>query len=220
MAITNYYEQLPKNGAPKHMVILLHGLGSNGRDLISLAPMFADAVPDAVFISPDAPFPCDMVPSGYPDSYQWFSLQNRDPQIMLRGVERVFPLVVDFIAGQLARFDLSYSDLVLSGFSQGTMTSLHVAPRLPQKIAGVLGYSGALLADPSAEMSAMQKPPIHLIHGQADDVVPVQAWEFAKEVLDAQGFTVTGHTTPWLAHSIDMEGIQSGAAFLKKALKA
>ncbi len=219
----NFYEHLPQDGAPTNslvinsLVILLHGVGSNGRDLISLGPLFAKSLPRAAFVSPDAPFACDMVPAGYPDSYQWFSLKNRDPQVMLRGVKTVLPLVEALIEAQRARFALGYDRLALVGFSQGTMMSLHIAPRLKGKIAGVVGYSGALLPDPDAQVSALQKPPIHLIHGQADDVVPVSAREMAKVMLEEQGFKVSGHTTAGLAHSIDMRGIQDGAAFLKSA---
>lgn len=205
---------MPRRGQPKQLIILLHGVGSNGRDLFSLAPMWAEHLPDAVFISPDAPFPCDMVPRGYPDSYQWFSLQNRDPDIMLKGVQRVFPILEAFIDEQAERFMLQYDKIALVGFSQGTMTSLYVAPRLKQKIAGVLGYSGALLWDENI----LQKPPIHLIHGESDDVVSVEAWHAAREVLMKNDFPFNGHTTRGLIHSIDMDGITSGAAFLKQAL--
>lgn len=215
MSISNFYELLPKDNQAKQLVILLHGVGSNGQDLISLAPMFAQSLPHAAFISPDAPFVCDMVPPGYPNSYQWFSLQNRDPQIMLAGVKKVFPLVEEFIATQAERFGVSYDKIALIGFSQGTMTSLHVAPRLSQKIAGVLGYSGALIWDETQKDSLKQIMPLHLIHGEADDVVPVQAREMAEDMLEANGFEVTGHTTPGLTHSIDEKGIQSGTVFLK-----
>lgn len=213
MSITNFYEHLP-HPKPNSLVIMLHGVGSNGQDLISLAPYLSQSLPNTAFISPDAPFACDMVPPGYPNAYQWFSLQNRDPHVMLEGVKTVFPLVEEFIEEQLKRFDLKHKNLALLGFSQGTMTSLHVAPRLKHKIAGVLGYSGALLCDGEAQ----QKMPIHLIHGEADDVVPVQARAHAQEALEKHGFTVTGHTTAGLTHSIDEKGIQSGAGFLREVL--
>ncbi len=214
MSINNFYEYLPKN-TPKHVVIMLHGVGSNGQDLISLAPYLSKFIPNAAFISPDAPFACDMVPPGYPNSYQWFSLQNRDPHVMLQGVKAVFPLVETFIEEQLKRFSLSHDQCALLGFSQGTMTALHVAPRLKAKISGVLGYSGALLWDTQANASAFFKPPMHLIHGGADDVVPVASRRYAQKTLESKGFTVTGQTTPNLAHSIDQEGIESGGAFLR-----
>lgn len=211
MSINNFYEHLPQNNA-KNAVIMLHGVGSNGQDLISLAPYLAQSLPETAFISPDAPFPCDMVPAGYPNSYQWFSLQNRDPHVMLEGVKTAFPLVEEFINAQSERLNIPLEKIALLGFSQGTMTSLHVAPRLKNKISGVLGYSGALLWEEGGE----QKMPIHLIHGEADDVVPVQARELAEKTLTDHGYKVTGHSTKNLTHSIDEKGIQSGAEFLKK----
>lgn len=216
MSIKNFYEQGPKDSAPKSMVIMLHGVGSNGQDLISLAPMLYNFVPETVFISPDAPFPCDMAPPGTQNSYQWFSLLDRDPDKLLEGVRTVRPLVENFIEELLKKYALSYDKLVLLGFSQGTMASLYVAPRLKEKIAGVLGYSGAMLGGDEAE--AKQVMPVHLIHGDADDVVSVDAWGAARENLKAKGFPFSGHTTPGLAHSIDMHGIQSGGEFLKKVL--
>lgn len=215
MSIQNFYEHAPKNGKPEQIVILLHGLGSNGRDLISLASYWAENLPQAVFISPDAPFSCDMMPPGYPDSFQWFSLKTFDPHAMLNGAKDVFPIVEEFITAQLRRFGLMHDKLALAGFSQGTMTSLYVATHLPEKIAGVLGYSGALLWDEEVT----HKPPVHLVHGMMDTVVPVHAWYHAREVLLQNEFEVTGHTTPGLMHSIDMDGIRSGGAFLVKALK-
>lgn len=219
MSITNSYEFLPTNGQPpKQIVLLLHGVGSNGRDLIGLAPVLAQALPEAVFVSPDAPFPCDMVPPGYPDSYQWFSLQDRDPHKMLAGVQAVFPLVEAFIDEQLKKYNLSADKLALLGFSQGTMTSLYVGPRYKDKIAGILGYSGALIWESDVKDEDLSKVPVHLIHGEADEVVPVQARKMAQERLEKHGFTVTGHTTPGLAHGIDQAGIEGGAAFLSSIL--
>lgn len=203
-----------KDGAVERLVILLHGVGSNGQDLISLAPILSQDIPNTMFISPDAPFACDMMPAGYPNAYQWFSLSDRDPHAMLTGVKKVFPLVEEFIETQLDRYGLTADKLALLGFSQGTMTSLHVAPRLKSPIAGILGFSGALLWDDSAK--DLQKMPVCLIHGEADDVVPVQAWSMAKETLLEHGFDVSGHTSVGLTHSIDQAGIEAGSAFLKK----
>ena len=218
MNINNFYEHPPKSGTPKQMVIMLHGVGSNGRDLISLSPYLAKYLPDTVFISPDAPFPCDMVPPRYPDAFQWFSLQNRDPKVMLEGVKNVFPLVEEFIIAQAARYNIPLDKVALLGFSQGTMTSLHVAPRLKESLAGVLGYSGALLWDEAGNSADFQKLPLHLIHGEADDVVPVAARKHAQTILEDHGFEVSGHTTAGLTHSIDEDGIKSGGKFLKGIL--
>ncbi|MAE50486.1 MAG: phospholipase [Micavibrio sp.] len=216
--IKNYYEHPPKSGLAKQLVILLHGLGSNGRDLISLAPYWQTAVPDALFVSPDAPFACDMVPAGYPDAYQWFSLQSRDPKDMLEGAREAAPILKDFIKDQLEIHAIEAGQCALVGFSQGTMMSLSVAPFFQRRLAGVLGYSGALLWDNDKDITKAHKIPIHLIHGEADDVVPVEAYHMARQKLEHEGFDVSGHTTPMLAHSIDNDGIESGAEFLKSIL--
>lgn len=216
MSIDNFYTFGPEPGQAKHLVMMLHGVGSNGQDLISLAPYMSRNLPDVAFISPDAPFPCDMVPAGYPDSYQWFSLQNRDPHVMIEGVQSVFPFVENFIEAQLDAYQLKHENFAMLGFSQGTMTSLHAAPRLKSQIAGVLGYSGALIWMPQTNADDLKKMPIHLIHGEADNVVPVEARAAAADALQQNGFEVSGHTTPGLAHSIDEKGIESGVAFLQR----
>lgn len=219
MKIGNFYEFGPSNGlAPDSAVILLHGLGSNGRDLVSLAPLWAESLPGTVFLSPDAPQPCDMVPPGYPDSFQWFSLQSRDPSLMLEGVQKAAPALWNFMDEQMERFALPASKLALAGFSQGTMTGLYAAPRYKDKIAGVLGYSGALIGAEGLDGANVHKTPVHLIHGEHDDVVPVLACHAARAGLEQHGFPVSGHTTPFLTHSIDQHGIESGGAFLKSIL--
>ena len=218
--IENVYE-FPAKEETKSLVILLHGLGSNGQDLISLAPMWAMDLPQTTFVSPDAPFVCDMVPPGYPNSYQWFSLQSRDPESILTGVETAFPILKEFIEAQLKKYAVSPENLVLCGFSQGTMMSLYTAPRLSHEIAGVLGYSGALVGGEElleGGEEVFNKPPVHLIHGEADDVVPVSAWHDARKVLEKAGFELSGHTAPGLPHSIDDMGIDSGLAFMKSVL--
>lgn len=217
MSITNAYAWGPENKAKvKQIVMMLHGVGSNGQDLMSIAPYWAQTFTEAMFISPDAPFECDMAPPGFPNSYQWFSLQDRDPDAMIDGVQNVFPMIEDFIDEKLQEFGIAPENLVLMGFSQGTMTSLYVAPRLKYKIGGVLGYSGALIWDGLSVESGLQNVPIHLIHGEADDVVPVEQWQHAKDTLEQAGFTVTGHTTPGLSHTLDHDGVDSGAEFMKK----
>lgn len=215
--ITNFYELKPRSGGtPKQLVILMHGVGSNGRDLMSLAPYYAGAVPDAVFISPDAPFTYDMAP-GYTDMFQWFPLQERTFEERLRGVQMVAPIVHQFITDQLKRFDLPASKLALIGFSQGTMTSLYAGPSYKDQIAGILGYSGALIWE-EEKPNFNHLIPVHLIHGDADEVVPVSAYHDAREKLEKSGFTVSGEIEKGLPHSINEKGIESGARFLKAVL--
>lgn len=211
----NTYVQKPASGEkPKQIIILLHGLGSNGQDLISLAPYWAKGLPDAVFISPDAPFPCDMAPYGY----QWFSLQSRDPDDMLAGIKDAQPILNEYLDNQLLKYGLTDDKMAFVGFSQGTMMSLYAAPRREKFCAGVLGYSGALLGEDELNSIPHHKIPIHLLHGEHDDVVPIGAYHHAKRDLDSLGFEVTGETYFGLPHSINEQGIDSGSKFLQKIL--
>lgn len=198
--------------APKQLVVFLHGLGADGNDLIGLAPLFAETLPDAHFISPNAPFPCDMAPFGR----QWFSLLDRKEEVVLAGVQEAYPILNNFLDEQLKRFELSDDQLVLVGFSQGTMMSLHTAPRRKQACAGVVGFSGALVGAGLLEQELQSKPPICLAHGTHDEVVPFSAMEHAKQALEHVGISVESHARPGLGHGIDPEGISVGRAFLER----
>jgi phospholipase/carboxylesterase len=203
-------------GAPRKLVLLLHGLGADGNDLIGLAPHFARLLPDAAFVSPNAPFPCDMAPYGY----QWFSLQDRDPAAILSGVQAARPILDAFIDAQLARFKLAEGDLALVGFSQGTMMSLFTAPRRGEAVAGVVGFSGALVGQDLLAAELRSRPPMLLVHGDADPVVPAAASKAAKAALEAAGFAVELHIRPGLPHGIDEQGLVLAGRFLHKVLKA
>lgn len=209
--ITNFYTHKPV-GDTEQLVILLHGLGSDGRDLFDLVPHLTGTLPNAAFVSPDAPFRCDMAPMGY----QWFSLQEWTPESLLKGVQTAAPILQNFIEGQAKEHGVGLDKVALVGFSQGTMMSLYMAPRLPAVIAGVLGYSGALVWEEDTKEEDIRKMPVRLIHGEADEVVPVVAYEHAKSRLESYGYTVSGHTTPGLAHGIDDQGLESGKAFLSE----
>ena len=200
-------------GPPKQLIVLLHGVGADGADLITLSQAMATALPHARFIAPNGPEPCDMAPMGY----QWFSLSDRNPETMLAGVARSAPLVDAFIDEELAKDGLGDHQLALLGFSQGTMMSLHVAPRRAKPVAGVLGFSGALLAPEKLADEAVSKPPMLLVHGDADQVVPVQALHAAVAGLQAVEIPVQWSVRPGLPHGIDPEGIAAGAAFLAQA---
>lgn len=208
------YAHGPASGnTPKQIVVLLHGLGADGRDLIGLAPEMEDALPDAIFVSPDAPFPCDMAPMGY----QWFSLREWTPEAILRGVQQTAPVLDVFIESLLQKYNLPPEKLALLGFSQGTMMSLYVGPRYKDRIAGIMGFSGALVWDDVVD-SSLHKIPVCLVHGMADPIVPAAAYYHARERLLSEGFTVTGHISPMLMHSIDYQGIEAARGFLKNAL--
>ena len=209
----NTFTYGPASGkAPKQLVIFLHGLGSNGQDLIGLAPYFSRVLPDAVFVSPDAPYPCDMAPMGH----QWFSLQEWTPESILRGVQLAAPVLDSYITEQMEKYGVPPEKTVLVGFSQGTMMGLYAAPRYPEKLSGVLGYSGALVWGDEIDSHSMNIIPVHLIHGNIDTVVPVAAYFQAKSKLEDAGFTVTGGITPGLMHNIDEAGMRDGAAFLQR----
>lgn len=201
-------------GAPRKLVVLLHGVGANGDDLIGLAPYWAQALPEAEILAPNAPFPCDMAPFGY----QWFSLRDWSPERLLAGIRIAAPILDAFIDDALGKRGLTDADLALVGFSQGTMMSLHVAPRRAAPCAAILGYSGMLLGSDLLATEAVSKPDTLLIHGEVDDVVPVAALPDAENALKSQGFDVSGIARPGLGHGIDPEGIALGAGFLKEKL--
>lgn len=200
---------------PEKIVIFLHGLGSDGKDLIALAPYFSDLLPNAIFYSPNAPFPCDMAPYGY----QWFSLQDRNPQKMLQGAEIAAPILNHFIDEKLKIHGLQDSDLFLIGFSQGTMMSLYTAPRRAVPCAGVVGFSGALIGGETLKTDMKSNPPICLVHGEYDDVVPFAAMEAASNQLTAAGLNVVTQSCPFLGHSIDQMGLQAARGFVQNCLQ-
>ena len=200
----------PASGGPaRSMVILVHGYGSNGEDLIGLVPHWRDALPDTVFISPTAPQPCRDSPGGF----QWWPVWGGD---RLAGVRGAAPVLDDFIDAELAAHGLTEDRLALVGFSQGTMMSLHVAPRRKRQLAGVVGYSGMLIDAEPDEIRT--RPPILLVHGDADPMVPVAAFHRAEAALKDLGFDLATHVSPGLGHSIDLPGLKLGGAFLSKVL--
>lgn len=203
-------------GRPQSLVLLLHGLGADGNDLISLAPYWARLLPQTAFVSPHAPFPCDMAPYGR----QWFSLQDRSPPMILAGVKAAAPILNGFIDAELAKHGLTEDRLALVGFSQGTMMSLYVAPRRPRACAAVVGYSGALVGADSLATEAKSKPPVLLVHGDADPIVPFAAMANAAAGLRAAGISVETLARPDLPHSIDEEGLARGGAFIAENLRS
>ncbi len=206
------------DGQPKELVILLHGLGADGNDLISLAPLFARVLPEAAFVSPNAPYPCDMAPPGAPKGRQWFSFQDRDPAAVLTGVRAAAGHLDAFIDAELEGAGLPDERLVLIGFSQGTMMALHTAIRRARQCAAVIGYSGALVGPELLGEEARSRPPVLLVHGDADEVVPFASMAAAEQALRGEGFLVHGEARPGLGHGIDEEGLQLGAAMLKQSL--
>ncbi len=223
--------KLPPAGGrpPRQMVILLHGYGADGEDLIGLAPQWQHRLPDAVFLSPHAPEPCEMSPMGR----QWFSLGRHDPTRLRRdprqaaaaaadrlaGAERAAPVLDGFIDQELERYGLTDDRLALVGFSQGTMMSLYVGLRRPRAPACILGFSGALPGADKLGQEIRQKPPVMLIHGDADEMVPVRSMFDAAAGLGAAGVAVQWHISTGIGHGIAPDGLELGGYFLANALQ-
>ena len=201
-------------GKPGRLVILLHGLGADGNDLIGLAPYWAPLLPDAEFISPNAPFPCDMGPYGY----QWFSAQDRSSAAVLAGVRAAAPMLDAFINDALTERGLSDREMALVGFSQGTMMSLFIGLRRTQAAAGIVGYSGRLLAPDLLPEELRSRPKILLVHGTEDPLVPYASLASAENALRAVDVPVETLTCPGIGHSIDEAGLRRGGQFLKDVL--
>jgi phospholipase/carboxylesterase len=199
---------------PRRLVILLHGLGADGNDLIGLQQYWGRVVPDAEFISPNAPFPCDMAPYGY----QWFSVQDRSPPAVLAGVRAAAPSLDAYIDEELQQRGLTEADTALVGFSQGTMMSLFVGLRRARQLAGILGYSGRLIAADLLAGELRSRPPVLLVHGTEDPLVPFESMAQAETALKAAGVPVETLACPGIEHSIDPEGLQRGGRFLREVL--
>jgi phospholipase/carboxylesterase len=200
-------------GKATSLVVLLHGLGADGQDLIDLAQHLGPFLPDAAFVAPNAPEPCDMSPHGY----QWFSLQDRTAGVVMAGADRSVPALTAFIEKELGARGLDTSRLALVGFSQGTMMSLLVGPQLDPGPAAIVGFSGRLL-DPARLAAKKSAPPVLLIHGDADPVVPFESLAAAVASLTAAGIAAEGLRRPGLGHGIDGPGLTAAAQFLTKHL--
>jgi phospholipase/carboxylesterase len=199
-------------GAARQLVVVLHGLGADGEDLIGLAPNWAETLPHAAFVAPDAPAACDMAPYGR----QWFSLQDRTPARIEAGVRAVAPMVDAFLDAELVRWGLPDAAMALGGFSQGCMMALFTGLRRRAAPAVLLGYSGALVAGDRLAAEITVRPPVLLVHGEADDVVPVTASRLAEQALRAAGVPVEVLYPPGLAHGIDAAGLAAGTAALAR----
>ena len=204
----------PRGTAPTSLVVLLHGYGANGDDLIALGDDWRRWLPEAVFVAPNAPEAI----FGMYGGLQWFPLTLRDPSEYWRGVMLAQPAVDAFIDEHLARYRLPADRLLLVGFSQGTMMALHVGLRRAAAPAGIVGYSG-LLAGPEHLAQITVRPPILLIHGEADDLIPVAALHAAREQLAKSDLLVEWHVRPGVGHGIDPEGQMLAGHFIASALR-
>ena len=201
----------PLNGPASHLVVLVHGYGSDGEDLIGLAEHWQDEMQGAAFIAPNGPDPLPGSPG-----YQWFPISRIDPAEMLKGVERVGPMLDRFLDEELARLQLPPEKLMLVGFSQGAMLSLHLGLRRPTPPAAIVGLSGLL---PGAPPASPAPPPVFLAHGDADQVVPVQAMLMAATTLGESGVRVQWHLAHGVGHGVDPQTIKLVGGFLALAAR-
>ncbi len=201
-------------GHPKQILLLLHGFGSNGADLISLAPHWQDHLPDALFLAPNAPQRLNSMADGY----QWWPLSAFTPTALNLGAASAAPAIDAFIDRKLGQYGLDEANLAIVGFSQGTMMALHVGLRRPRQVAAIVGYSGMLTGGDELSHVAITKPPVLLVHGSADPIVPVTALHAARAALETLGVDVATHISTGVGHSVDPVGLRMGGAFVAGAL--
>jgi phospholipase/carboxylesterase len=207
----------PRGGAARKLVVFLHGYGADGKDLIEIGRAWQQFLPDAAFVSPHAPEPC----AGAPMGRQWFPLTFRDPDERWTGVNAAAPALNRFLDAELARRKLPASALALVGFSQGTMMALHAGLRRPTAPAAIVGYSGLFVLPSNAEPAAVageikSRPPVLLVHGDQDDLIPVEALFHATQALAALEVPTEWHISGGIGHGIDQEGLRHGGEFLAR----
>ena len=213
--IVNGKSLQPRSGSdPQQIVVLLHGYGSSGADMIALAPHWQEVLPDALFLAPHAPQRCGMMGAGY----QWWGLSGFAPSALAAGAASAAPAIDAFIDKKLEQCGLSEADLALVGFSQGTMMALHVGLRRKSAVAAVVGFSGMLTSTAELARKDFAKPPVLLVHGSADPVVPVAALHMAESELKRLGVAVTTHVSFGVAHSVDPVGLRLGRDFVAGGL--
>jgi len=208
----------PRAGAgARQLVVFLHGYGADGNDLIEIGRAWQTLLPQVAFVSPHAPEPCGQAPVGR----QWFALTFRDPNERWLGVNKAAPILQRFLDAELERHALPASALVLVGFSQGTMMALHVGLRRPTAPLAIVGYSGMLVVPPEREAEKLaaeirSRPPVLLVHGDRDELIPVQSLLHASSGLAALGLSCEWHISHGIGHGIDGEGLALGGEFIRR----
>jgi phospholipase/carboxylesterase len=207
----------PRSGTARQLVIFLHGYGADGNDLIEIGRAWQPLLPEAAFVSPHAPEACGQAPVGR----QWFALTFRDPNERWVGVNKAAPVLERFIDAELTRHRLPRQALALVGFSQGTMMALHVGLRRATAPAAIVGYSGLLVVPPQGKPDALaaeikSRPPVLLVHGDQDDLIPAEALFQATQGLADLGVPAEWHLSAGVGHGIDPEGLRHGGEFLAR----
>ena len=206
-------------GAARQLVVFLHGYGADGNDLIEIGRAWQPLMPHAAFVSPHAPEACGQVAMGR----QWFALTFRDPDERWRGVNKAAPILEAFLDAELKRRSLPPSSVALVGFSQGTMMALHVGLRRSIAPLAIVGYSGLLVVPSEGDVAKVapeirSRPPILLVHGDRDDLIPIEALFLASSGLAALEIPVEWHLSAGIGHGIDQEGLRHGGEFLSRAI--
>ena len=211
------HRRAAQSGTTNALVVFLHGYGADGRDLLGLADPLAPHMPDVAFVAPDAPDRCTNNPMGF----QWAPIPWLDGSSEADAAAAFAASIADvnaMVDGLLDEHGLAPDRLVLFGFSQGSMISLHVAPRRPVPIGGVVGMSGRLLVPERLAAETVSRPPILLVHGDADDVVPFASMKDAGEALTAAEFKVYAHVMKGTGHGIAPDGLSVALAFMRDQL--
>jgi phospholipase/carboxylesterase len=207
----------PRSGQAKQLVVFLHGYGADGNDLIDIGRAWQGLLPGTAFVSPHAPEPCAQAPVGR----QWFPLFTRAPNERWDGARKAAPVLERFLDAELSRRRLPPTALALVGFSQGTMMSLHVGLRRVAPPAAIIGYSGLFVLPENATPETVAaeiraRPPVLLVHGDRDDLIPVQALFQSAQTLAALEVPVEWHVSEGVGHGIDQEGLRHGGEFLAR----
>jgi phospholipase/carboxylesterase len=211
----------PKEGPARQLVVFVHGYGADGNDLIEIGRAWQVWLPQAAFVSPHAPRPCGQAPMGR----EWFPLTFRSPSERWDGCNMAAPSLDAFLDAELARHKLPPSALALVGFSQGTMMSLHVGLRRAVPPAAIIGYSGMLILEGDSDVEGYKpqirvRPPILLVHGDRDELIPVDALFHSANALAAMEIPVEWHIAAGFSHEIDPEGLRQGGDFLTRRFRA
>jgi phospholipase/carboxylesterase len=205
----------PLSGSkPSALVVLVHGYGSNGDDLISLAAMIQPALPTVAFVAPNAP---SLLPH-MADAHQWWPIESFSAAERATGASAAAPGLDAFLTKDLEDAGLGPDRLLLIGFSQGTMMALHVGLRRENAVAGIIGISGMLVAPETLQAEIRSRPPVLLIHGTADDVVPFRSLDLATKALLAAQVPVETHVSQGIGHTVSQDGLAAAATFAARVL--
>lgn len=196
---------------PQTLALILHGYGADGANLVDLAEVLQESLVFPLFVIPDAPFGYEYAPDM---GRQWFSLMDRDESVLIEGAEIARKILLDFIDQHLEKHELGYENLVLIGFSQGAMMSLFTALQLPKPCKAVISFSGTMVSAQHTASTCKSKPPVCIIHGSKDDVVPLALGKFTAKTLKSIGFEVQMHEIENLPHAIDLQCVKIAADFL------